>query len=93
MRGAEVHAVRTIKGDGSDLLSRNLSLCRSLVRAGLVDRLRFVMFPVITGGSGPKCVCHGYPDVGLQMIDARTFDRRMVDYGPRVLEQPPLDPP
>ena len=82
-----------MKQDGSGLLSTigSVSLCRSLLRAGLVDRFRIVMFPVITGATGAERIYDGYPDVALDMIDHRTFDRRiqLVEYRPRVLEQPP----
>ena len=83
-----------MKDDGSGLLSTigSLSLCRSLLRAGLVDRFRVVMFPVITGATGEERIYDGYPDVALEMIDSRTFDGRtqLVEYRPRVLEHPPL---
>lgn len=48
-----VEAVRAMKADWPGLLSTigSISLCRSLLRAGLVDRFRVVMFPVITGAS------------------------------------------
>jgi riboflavin biosynthesis pyrimidine reductase len=72
----------------------SISLCRSLLRAGLVDRFRVVMFPVITGATGAERIYDGYPDVALEMTDNRTFDGRiqLVEYQPRVLEHPPLDP-
>jgi dihydrofolate reductase len=96
VRGDAVEAVRTLKGDGSGLLSTigSLSLCRSLLQAGLVDRFRVVMFPVITGATGSERIYDGYPDVALEMIDNRTFDGsiQLVEYRPRVLEHPPLDP-
>ena len=44
----------------------SLSLCRSLLRAGLVDRFRVVMFPVITGATGEERIYDGYPDVALR---------------------------
>src|SRR5215208_202347 len=68
------------------------SLCRSLLRAALVDRFRVVMFPVITGATGAERIYDGYPDVALEMIDSRTFDDRiqLVEYRPRVLEHAPL---
>ena len=49
------------------------------------------MFPVITGATGAERIYDGYPDVALDMIDHRTFDRRiqLVEYRPRVLAQPP----
>ena len=42
------------EGERLGLLSTigSLSLCRSLLRAGLVDRFRVGMFPVITGATG-----------------------------------------
>ena len=96
VRGDAVEAVREMKRDGSGLLRTigSLSLCRSLLRAGLVDRFRVVMFPVITGATGAERIYDGYPDVALEMIDHRTFDGRiqLVEYRPRVLEHPPLGP-
>lgn len=96
VRGDAAEAVRAMKEDRSGLLSTigSLSLCRSLLRAGLVDRFRIVMFPVITGATGAERIYDGYPDVALDMIDHRTFDRRiqLVEYRPRVLEQPPRAP-
>jgi dihydrofolate reductase len=90
-----VDAVRAMKQDGSGLLSTigSLSLSRSLLRAGLVDRFRVVMFPVITGATGAERIYDGYPDVALEMVDSRTFDGRiqLVEYRPRVLDRPPLD--
>ena len=96
VRDDAVEVVRARKEDGSGLMSTigSISLCRSLLRAGLVDRFRVVMFPVITGATGAERIYDGYPDVALEMIEHRTFDGRiqLVEYRPRVLEHPPLDP-
>jgi dihydrofolate reductase len=96
VRGDAVEAVRSMKQDGSGLISTigSISLCRSLLRAGLVDRFRNVIFPVITGATGSERIYDGYPDVALDMIDHRTFDGRiqLVEYRPHVLEHPPLAP-
>jgi dihydrofolate reductase len=96
VRGDAVEAVRAMKEDGSGLLSTigSLSLCRSLLQAGLVDRFRVVMFPVITGATGAERIYDGYPDVALEMTDHRTFDGRiqLVEYRPSVLDHPPLAP-
>lgn len=93
VRGDAVAYVRAMKRDGTGLLSTlgSLSLSRSLLRAGLVDRFRVVMFPVITGATGAERIYDGYPDLALEMIDHRTFDGRtqLVEYRPRVLERPP----
>ena len=95
VRSDAVDVVRAMKEDGAGILSTigSLSLSRALLRAGLVDRFRVVMFPVITGATGAERIYDGYPDVALDMIDSRTFDGRiqLVEYRPRVLERPPLD--
>jgi dihydrofolate reductase len=97
VRDEAVDVVRAMKEDGSGILSTigSISLCRSLVRAGLVDRFRVVMFPVITGATGEERIYDGYPDVALEMIDSRTFDGsiQLVEYRPRVLDHPPLGRP
>ena len=94
VRDDAVESVRALKADGSGLLSTigSLSLSRTLMRAGLVDRFRVVMFPVITGATGQERIYDGYPDVSLEMTSSRTFDGRiqLVEYRPRVLEHPPL---
>jgi dihydrofolate reductase len=94
VRGDAVEAVRAMKADGPGLLSTigSIRLCRSLLRAGIVDRFRVVMFPVITGTTGSERIYDGYPDVALDMTASRTFDKRiqLVEYRPRVLEHPPL---
>ena len=93
VRGDAVQAVRAMKEEGSGILSTlgSVSLCRSLLRAGLVDRFRVVMFPVITGATGAERIYDGYPDVALDMIDHRTFDGRiqLLEYVPRVPFGPP----
>src|SRR5262245_60805808 len=95
VRDDAVEVVRAMKQDGAGILSTigSLSLSRSLLRAGLVDRFRVVMFPVITGATGSERIYDGYPDVALEMTDHRTFDGsiQLVEYRPRVLEHPPLD--
>jgi hypothetical protein len=69
----------------------SVSLCRSLVSAGLVDRFRVVVFPVITGRTGMERIYDGYADVGLEMIGSRTFDGRiqLLEYVPTILDGPP----
>ena len=93
IKGDAADAVRELKekGDRSMRTIGSLALCRSLLQAGLVDRFRVVMFPVITGATGRERIYDGYPDVALDMIDSRTFDGRiqLVEYVPRVLQGPP----
>ena len=88
-----VDAVREMKAKGSRSMRTigSLTLCRSLLSAGLVDRFRVVIFPVITGASGRDRIYDGYPDVALDMISSRTFDGRiqLVEYVPTILAGPP----
>ena len=92
--GDAVEAVREMKAaEGSKSMRTigSLSLCRSLLNAGLVDRFRVVVFPVITGSSGRERIYDGYPDVALEMIGSRTFDGRiqLLEYVPTILSGPP----
>jgi dihydrofolate reductase len=88
-----VEAVRQLKahGTGSMRTIGSLTLCRSLLAAGLADRFRVVVFPVITGSSGHDRIYDGYPDVSLEMVSSRTFDGRLqlLEYVPTVLTGPP----
>ena len=91
--GDAVQAVRDLKRRDSRPLRTigSLSLCRSLLGAGLVDRFRVVVFPVITGATGQQRIFDGYPDIALDLVESRTFDGRLqlLEYVPTVLEGPP----
>jgi dihydrofolate reductase len=88
-----VEAVREMKVTDSNSMRTigSLTLCRSLLDAGLVDRFRVVVFPVITGSTGRERIYDGYPDVALEMIGSRTFDGRiqLLEYVPTILAAPP----
>jgi dihydrofolate reductase len=93
--GDAIEAVRAMKAEGTGLSTiGSLTLCRSLIMAGVVDRFRVVVFPVITGKTGSERIYDGYPDVALDMIASRTFDRRiqLLEYVPKVLTSPPSNP-
>jgi dihydrofolate reductase len=94
--GDAVEAVRAMKREGTAPMRTlgSLTLCRSLVKAGLVDRFRVVVFPVITGTTGRDRIYDGFPDVALEMIGAQTFDGRLqlLEYAPTVLDGPPGSP-
>jgi len=88
-----VEAVREMKSEGPRPMRTmgSLAVCRSLLKAGLVDRFRVVVFPIITGSTGQDRIYDGYPDVALEMINRRTFDDRiqLLEYVPTVLSGPP----
>ena len=91
--GDAVEAVTQLKRTETGTLGTlgSLSLCRTLLTAGLVDRFRLVVFPVITGQTGRERIYDGYPDISLTMVDSRTFDGRLqlLEYVPTVLSGPP----
>ena len=90
--GNAADAVQEMRDTGQSMRTiGSLALCRSLLVAGLVDRFRVVMFPVITGATGNERIYDGYPDVALNMTKSRTFDGQiqLVEYVPKVLEGPP----
>jgi dihydrofolate reductase len=88
-----VETVQEMKDNGTKSMRTlgSLTLCRSLLKAGLVDRFRVVVFPVITGSTGRERIYDGYPDVALEMINSRTFDGRiqLLEYVPTILDGPP----
>jgi dihydrofolate reductase len=88
-----VEAVRAMKDKAATSMRTigSLTLARSLLQAGLADRFRVVVFPVITGSTGRERIYDGYPDVALDMISSRTFDGRiqLLEYAPTLLTGPP----
>ena len=94
VKGDAVAAVREMKNKDSRPLRTigSVSLARSLLAAGLVDRFRVVVFPVITGATGQDRIFDAYPDVALDLVEHRTFDGRLqlLEYVPTVLAGRPL---
>lgn len=88
-----VAAVRSLKQSGDTELRTigSPTLCRSLLEAGLVDRYRVVVFPVVNGATGADRMYDGWPDVALKLIETRTFDNslQLFEYVPTVLDAPP----
>lgn len=92
VRGDAVEAVRSLKDEGDRPLATlgSLSLCRSLLTAGLVDHYRVVIFPVVTGATGQERIYDGWPDVRLELVTARTFEGglQLLEYVPTLLAAP-----
>ena len=78
-----------VSGDACEIVSRlkeesdlplrsqaSLSLNRSLMAAGLVDRIELTIFPVISGRTGTSPVLAGAGDFDLELLESRTFDGR-----------------
>jgi dihydrofolate reductase len=78
-----------VSGDAAEIVTRlkeesdaplrsqaSLSLNRSLMAAGLVDRIELTIFPVISGRTGTSPVLAGSGDFDLELLESRTFDGR-----------------
>jgi dihydrofolate reductase len=81
-----VDEIRRMKAD-SDVPLRtmgSLSLARQLLRAGLVDRLRLMIFPLIAGDAGRDPFFADMASADLELVDHRTLDGRvlLVEYRP-----------
>lgn len=68
----------------------SISMNRSLLAAGLVDRLEVLVFPIITGASGSDPILSALPDIDLELVDSRLLDGRIqqLTYLPSVLPEP-----
>ena len=76
--GDAVDVVRRLKAE-SDVPLRShgsLAMNRSLMAAGLVDRVQVSIFPVITGKTGVDPIFGGAADFDLELLEAHTFDGR-----------------
>ncbi len=54
----------------------SLAMNRSLMAAGLVDRVQITLFPVVTGRTGTDPVFGGSADFDLELLESRTLDGR-----------------
>lgn len=74
---------------GSELRTLgSLSLVQQLLTAGLVDRLRLMVCPLIVPDTGMEPLFRNVPDVGLELVGSTTLDRRVL-----LLEYRPAGPP
>jgi dihydrofolate reductase len=56
----------------------SFTLARSLFKAGLVDRLRLMVFPQVLGETGAERILDGLPDFNLHLDTTRILDDRIV---------------
>ncbi len=78
--GDLVEEVRSLKAEGGEPLRTmgSISVVKALMGAGLVDRLRLVVFPQILGETGREPLFAGYPDIGLELVETGVLDGRIV---------------
>ncbi|MEU4596237.1 dihydrofolate reductase family protein [Nocardia sp. NPDC023988] len=81
------HDANVAAGDAVDIVARlkaesdiplrshgSLSLNRTLMAAGLVDRVQVTVFPVITGKTGQRPIFQNAADFDLELLESRTLD-------------------
>lgn len=89
VKGSVADELRTLKQLPGDPLRSigSISLVKSMMQLGLIDRLRLIVFPVILGVVGREPIYAGYPRTGLELIDTKVLDSRLI-----VLEYRPVRP-
>jgi dihydrofolate reductase len=56
----------------------SVALVRSLLRLGLLDRLRLQVYPVVLGTTGTKPIFDGFDRTSLQLVGSRVLDGQVV---------------
>jgi dihydrofolate reductase len=73
----EIRALKRQPGDPLRSIG-SVSLVKSMMQLGLVDRLRLMVFPVILGTGGREPIYANYPRAGLELIDTKVLDSRLI---------------
>ena len=78
-RGDAVEVVTRLKEESElPLLSHgSISLNRTLMAAGLVDRVQVTIFPVISGKTGAVPIFADAADFDLELLESHTYDGRI----------------
>jgi dihydrofolate reductase len=83
-----VEEIRALKEQPGDPLRSigSITLVRHLMAAGLVDRLRLIVFPHLLGHAGQEPVFTGYPETSLTLTSTTVLDSRLVvcEYRPDI---------
>lgn len=86
VKGDMAVEIRALKQQGGDPLRciGSIRLVKSLMKLGLIDRLRLMIFPVILGETGREPIYTDYPRVPLDLIHTEMLDSRLIllEYSP-----------
>jgi dihydrofolate reductase len=86
MAGDLVDEVRRRRSDGETPLRTvgSMSVARQLVAAGLVDRLRLMVFPLTAGPSGREPAFDGVGSHDLELVETTVLDQNtlLLEYHP-----------
>jgi dihydrofolate reductase len=80
----EIAALKRQPGDPLRSIG-SIALVRSMMQLGLVDQLRLMVFPLILGTTGREPIFASYRRTGLELIDTKVMDGRLM-----LLEHRPL---
>jgi dihydrofolate reductase len=75
--GDEITALKHQPGDPLRSIG-SISLVKSLLRLGLLNRLRLMIFPLILGESGREPIFTGHSQVGLELVASTVLDSRLL---------------
>ncbi len=80
LRGDPATGVRALKEESEVPLRSigSLTLVRTLVALGLVDRLRLMVFPLTLGADGREPAYAGYPRAGFELTASTVLDSRLL---------------
>jgi dihydrofolate reductase len=80
LKGAVADEIRALKQQRGDPLRSigSISLVKSMLQLGLVDRLRLMVFPLILGSAGREPIYAGHPQASLELIDTKVLDSRLI---------------
>jgi dihydrofolate reductase len=73
----EVRSLKTRSGDPLRTIG-SLSVVKALMEAGLVDRLRLMVFPQNLAETGREPIFASLPDVVLELVETDVLDGRLV---------------
>lgn len=89
VKGAVADEIKALKKQEGDPLRciGSIRLVKSLMKLGLIDRLRLMIFPLILGDAGKEPIFAGYPRVPLELIHTKVLDSRLIllEYRPAKL--------
>lgn len=81
------------QGDGPELRTLgSLSLVQQLLAAGLVDRLKLVVCPLVLPQTGIEPIFAGLPDMAFDLLSNRVLDGRVLRLEYRPTGTPPYNP-
>ncbi len=80
LSGGLAEGIRALKRRPGDPLRSigSITLVKSLMQLGLVDLLRVTVFPVVLGKDGREPAYASYPRTGLELVDTKVLDSRLV---------------